>query len=409
MTNSSAPYLSVISIALVVCVFTAYLNPQAVLLKGQSPAIVIFGAAFVVSFVLWLMVKGRKRVRGPLAWFLVAMSVAWLVHILVTRAHNDLFNYTALLYVPILLMIYFKPPSANEGWTALIVLGWSASAVLVLTRLLEILGVLQVMYVPQWIIDLEKTEYWLPLSGYLGLDGRWPGPFGHNGTTAMVGALLVVLAFARWTKSSPVFLIVGILTLLLTGGRASVGAAVLGVVVVAIFSRSGRWGRVPMWPRVLGGLAFVALAAVAMLSGDAGASGRQLIWPSFIDLWRTSVWIGVGASGINSSGGVTEHYGHAHNMYIDELARYGLAGFVAQFVALGIGGYLLARAALRGIAGPLALIAAFLVTALTEPRNDWIHPSVTAYMAVLAITVAAVSPRTQWVSGNPEGAALMHS
>ena len=100
---------------------------------------------------------------------------------------------------------------------------------------------------------------------------------------------------------------------------------------------------------------------------------------------QTSIWVGVGGTGIAVSGGITQEYGHAHNMCIDELARYGLLGFITQFFALGIGLFILLKAAIRGLAGPLALAAAFAVTELTEPRNDWVHPSVTEFMVILAV------------------------
>ncbi len=165
-----------------------YLWPHAVLLKGQSPAIVVLGVCFLVSAALWWLVLGRTPVHGRVAWF---------VHLFLFRLHGDLFNHTASLYVPILVMIWFKPPRANEGWAALTTLGWATAIVLVGTRLLEIVGVIDISYVPQWIIEFDKANYWLPLSGHLGLDGRWPGPFGHNGVTALMGAILVVLAVAR--------------------------------------------------------------------------------------------------------------------------------------------------------------------------------------------------------------------
>jgi hypothetical protein len=402
LRHSAAPYLSVLAVVLVLGRFIGYLSPQAVLLKGQSPSIVLIFAAFGLSAVLWFLVKDRPRARGPFAWFLIAMSVAWVAHLLVSLLHGDLFNHTAWLYVPILLMIFFKPPKVTEGWVALQALGWATALALVVTRLLEILGAIPIMYVPQWIIDLEKGIYWLPLSGYLGLDGRWPGPFGHNGTTAMMGALLVVLAFARWSKSSWVFLVVGVLTLLLTGGRASVGASVLGIAVVAIFATRGPLSKVPLWLRIIGGCVFVVVAAFAMLSGDAGSSGRQGFWPAFLELWQTSIWVGVGGTGIAVSGGITQEYEHAHNMYIDELARYGIFGFVTQFLALGIGIFILFKAALRGLAGPLALVAAFAVTALTEPRNDWVHPSVTGFMLILAVAVAGAQLVTPEDSGGQD-------
>lgn len=386
--GSAAPYVSVLAVGVVLARFMQYLWPHSVLFKGQAPAIFLNFAVFAVAGVLWLRLRNRQRAKGPLAWFLIAMSVAWVTHMFLTILHGDLFNHTAWLYAPILLMLFLKPPSAKEGWVALSSFAWALSLVLVLSRLLEIAGIMPIMYVEQWIIDLEKSSYWLPFSGYLGLDGRWPGPFGHNGHTAMMGALLVVIAVARLSKSSPVFFIVGVLTLLLTGGRASVGAAVVGIVVVVVFTRSGTMGKLPTWARISGGLAFVAIAAIAMFAGDAGSSGRQAIWPAFFDLWKTSIWTGVGTSGISVSGGLTERYGHAHNLYLDELTRYGLLSFICIFTALGIGLFIVIRSAMRGLPGPLAIVAAYVVMCLTEPRNDWIHPSVTGFLVILSVVIA---------------------
>lgn len=390
LRDSAAPYLGVLAVGLVLDRFVAYLWPEATLVKGQSPAIVLVGAFFLASAVLWLLVQGRERIRGPVAWFLIAMSVAWAVHLVIFRVHGDLFNHTAWLYVPILLMIWFKPPRANEGWAALTALGWATAIVLVGTRLLEIVGVIDIMYVPQWIIEFDKANYWLPLSGHLGLDGRWPGPFGHNGVTALMGAILVVLAVARWTRSSPVFLIVGALTLLHTGGRSSVGAAVVGIAVVLVFARKGPVARIPYWVRVAAGGVVVVLVGFAMFAGDAGLTGRQTFWPAFMELWTTSMWTGVGGTGIAASGGITAEFGHAHSLYVDELARNGILGFGTQFAALGIGVYILVRAATRGLAGPLAIMATYAITGLTEPRNDWIHPSITAYLVVVIVVIAGV-------------------
>jgi hypothetical protein len=389
--RSAAPYLSVLAAALVLGRFIGYLSPQAVLLKGQSPSIVLMFAAFVLAAVMWLMLRNRPRAHGPLLWFLIAMSLAWVVHLSVSVLHGDLFNHTAWLYMPILLMILFKPPRVSEGWVALMALGWATSVALVLTRVLEMLDVIRVMFVPESIIISERGHYWLPLAGILGPDGRWPGPFGHNGTTAMMGALLVVLACARWTKSSPVFLSVGVLTLMLTGGRASIGAAICGIVVVLAFAQRGFMSRVPTWVRIAGALLVASAAAYVLMTADTGATGRQTIWPAFISLWQTSIWVGVGGAGIAASGGVTQEFGHAHNMYLDELARFGILGFVTQFAALGIGVFVLIKAAIRGSAGPLALMAAFAVTALTEPRNDWVHPSVTGFLVILTVAVAGAS------------------
>ncbi len=388
LRTSAVPYLGVLAVGVVVMRYLQYLWPTTVFFKGQPPATIFMLVCFVASLALWLLVSGRERARGSLVWFYLAMAVGWIVLMGITILHGDLFNHTAWTYVPVLAMLLIKPPNVREGWKALWAFAWAIAVVLVLTRLLEILGVIAIRDVPAGIIAFDKALYWLPFSGYLGLDGRWPGPFGHNGHTAMAGALLIVIAVVRWTRSSPVFIVVGVLTLLLTGGRASVGAAIAGIAIVLIFSRSGMLARFPSWSRIVAAGGLVVGGALWMFAGDAGLTGRDSIWPAFFELWKTSIWTGVGASGIDTSGGITERFGHAHNLYLDELTRYGIIGFVAIFAALGIGLLITVRAAWRGFPGPLAIVGAYAVMSLTEPRNDWIHPSVTGFLIILSVAIA---------------------
>jgi len=76
-------------------------------------------------------------------------------------------------------------------------------------------------------------------------------------------------------------------------------------------------------------------------------------------------------------------------MYLDELARHGLVGLILVTAMLGLGAAIAFRAALSGSAGPLAIISAYLVLNLTEPRNDWIHPSVTGFVFLLSVLAAS--------------------
>jgi len=56
---------------------------------------------------------------------------------------------------------------------------------------------------------------------------------------------------------------------------------------------------------------------------------------------------------------------------------------------LVLGVFIAFRSAVGGSAGPLAIIAAYLVLSLTEPRNGWIHPSVTGLLFLLSVLAAA--------------------
>ena len=358
------------------------------MLKGQSAAIVLFFMVFGVAFLFWLGIESRTKASGLLSGFLILMSVAWFAHLILYRMQGDGYNHTTWLYFPILAMIWIKPPDLREVWTAILAFAWTVAGVLVLTRVLEMLGVIAIKTQPQGVISFDEERYFLPLNDILGIDGRWPGPFGHNGDTAMMGAFLIVIAVAYWTRASWVFIAVGVFTLLITSGRASIGATIAGIIVMIVFARHGRIARIPPGIRIWGGLAVLIAGAVFMYTRSAGATGRNDFWPAFLKLWESSPFVGIGTSGISVSGGITQLYGHAHNLYIDELARYGLLGFITQFGAIAFGVLIAFLAAKRGIAGPLAILTAYLVTGVTEPRNQWISPSVTGMLLILAVVAA---------------------
>ena len=411
LRSSAAYYLGVLAIGIVLARFAGYLSPTEPLLKGQPAIIVAFYCFFGVAAVAWLLLERRAPAKGWLLWFLIAMSCVWVVQLGLYRLHGDSFNYTALLFVPILAMVALKPPRAFEAWTAVLAFAWTTSAVLVLTRALEMLHVIDIKSQPQGIITFDVERYWLPLNDLLGIDGRWPGPFGHNGDTAMLGALLIVIAVARWTWASWVFIPVGVFTLLITAGRASEGATATGIIIIVMFARSGWAARIPRWIRMWGGSALLLMGAVVMYAGKAGLTGRERIWPAFFDLWQTSPLVGVGGSGISVSGGVTQEFGHAHSLYLDELARHGLIAFIVLFSALGLGLVIAARAAGRGAPGPLAVLVAYFVTGVTEPRNDWIEPSATGFLVILMVITAAAELSRLDGSGTdaeqrPDGLAL---
>ncbi len=380
--------MSILAAGVVLAQYASYLGQGEPVFKGQSAAIVLFFVVFGLAFIFWLSIENRVRASGLLSGFLILMSIAWFAHLFLYRIHGDAFNYTALLYFPILAMIWLKPPELREAWTAILAFAWTVAGVLVLTRVLEMLGVIALKTQSQGVITFDEERYFLPLNDMLGIDGRWPGPFGHNGDTAMMGALLIVIAVAYWTRASWVFIAVGAFALLITSGRASMGATIAGIIVVVVFAKHGRITRIPPAIRIWGGLAALIAGAVFMYSRSAGVTGRDSFWPAFLKLWESSPLVGIGTSGISVSGGITQQFGHAHNLYIDELARYGLLGFVTQFGAITLGVVIAFLAAKRGVAGPLAILTAYLVTGVTEPRNQWISPSVTGMLLILVVVIA---------------------
>jgi O-antigen ligase len=396
--NSGSWYASVLAVGVVLERAGYYLWFEQPVFKGQALDVILPFLAFAVALACWLLLERRGPASRLLLAFLGSMALAWVVHLVLYRLHVDAFKYTALLYIPVLAMFAFKPLRLKEAWAAVLACAWATTCLLIGVRSLEMTGVIPIKSQVASTIAFDKERYFLPLNDLLGIDGRWPGPFGHNGDTAMMGALLIVIAFAHWTKASWVFLPVGAFTLLITSGRASMGAAAAGLVVMAMFTSVKPFDRVPKRIRVIAGACTLAVGAWFMYSWRAGLTGRDTIWPAFIELWQTSPWIGVGGSGIQISAGIsaanrelTQTFLHAHSLYIDELTRFGVVGFATQFGALAIGVAIAAIAAGRGRPGPLGILIAYFVTGITEPRNSWISPTVTGFLVILMVVTAAAS------------------
>lgn len=390
---SAAGYVSVLAVGVVLERYANYLWFEQPIVWGQPSNVITMYVFFGMAGALWLLTPRQRPATGLLRIFLLTMAIAWVVHWALYRFHGDAMNYTSALYIPILLMVFLKPPNFAETRVAILAFAWTTSSVLVLTRVLEMVGLLEIQSQPEGVITFDEERYFLPLNDLMGIDGRWPGPFGHNGDTAMMGALLIVIAIAFWSRSSWVFLTVGALALVLTNGRASIGAAAAGLVLIVMFSRSNRLNRFPRPLRLVGGSLVLIVGALVMFARPAGLTGRERIWPAFLDLWISSPWIGVGGIGIANGDEVTSWFLHAHSLYIDELARYGLVGAVTQFGALAIGVAIASIAAWRGQPGPLAVLVSYFVTGVTEPRNDWIAPSATGLLVILMVLAASAKLR----------------
>lgn len=385
--------------------FVTHLLGASAVVLGQPWTVLIVFFVFLVTMGFWLRTPRRSRAKGVLLAFLILMGVAWLTHLFLYRFHGDSFNYTAILYLPTLALIAAKPPTRSETRQASLAVAWAISTTLVLTFALERLNVIQEKKQLAGIVAFDEGSYFLPMNALLGIEGRWPGPFGHNGDTAMMAALLIVITFAFWSRASWLFIAVGTTTLVLTNGRASIGAALAGIVIIAMFGTQAWLSRVSRIVRVSVGAVLLITGATIMLLRPSGVTGRDTIWPAFLELWVESPWLGVGGRGFAEGNEVTIAFGHAHSLYIEELARSGLLGFLTQFSAIAIGVAIALKATRFGYPGPLAVITAFLVTGITEPRNNWIEPSATGTIVVLMVLAASTYSKTSLLPSSSRNAA----
>jgi hypothetical protein len=388
---SASVYLSVLFVTQVVAMCATYLPLGEWTIKGQPPGIWLTGVGFLLAVVAWLLVPTRRRAEGLFAWLLILAAASWLIHLGLAVFHGDNFNHTVWLTVPILAMIFLRPPTSREGLAALRVLGWALAVTLVLARLSEAAGIISPAYVSPDLVKFDKEHYWLPLSGYWGVEGRWPGPFGGSAETGLAGAATLIIglmSIRRWT--SWVLVTVGATALVLAGTRSSYLAAITGGLILLVFARFGPLARVSQSIRVSALAVGAAVVAGYLFVSGPGATGRGEIWTAFLELWRESPLLGVGTSGVMTSGGLAEISYHAHNFLIDDLARYGTAGFSLLVVTLALTLTLQVGGAGRGLAGPLALTAVVLVSYLTNGTLDSLSPHV-YFLAFVAGAGAAYS------------------
>ena len=366
-----------------------YFTPALPTIRSHSPG--IYGAWITVALAgaIWLLAPWRPVRSAWARGFLVATLLAWVVRIGIARFHGDMVDLNIWLYPTVLVLLWLKFPDLYGWRAALATLGWTSSLLLIWTRTSELLGWIPMAPVSPNLVAFEVAEYWLPLSGWLGPEGRWPGPLGGTAYTGALGALLLVLAFALRTKSSWFFGAVGAIVLLLTSSRGAIAGAGAGVAIAVLFSNWRLLNRLTFTVRALlaslGGLVVMAI----MVSTNVTLTGRTSFWLDFLDLWRQSPILGVGTSGYLEGTEATAISGTAHSFYIDELARNGLFGFIVLLASFAIAAVLGLKAAHLHAPGPLALFAAVAVLGLVNTPFPWLSPSLMWFFYVLPVLWAS--------------------
>ena len=374
LTESSLPYLTTLIASIVLGRFAQYLWQYVwtdiPTILGHSPEIYIKLILTPVTAVLWLFCR-RERTRDPwLGSFFALLAATWLAFWILSAVHGDATTFDGLLYLTIIFGLYWKTPSTTDLIAGLKVLGWLLVIVLVVTRTAEITGLFPEIYVGKDILAFEVNHYWLPLSGTLGPEGRWPGPIGHNAMTGNVAAMLIVLGFGLRGRSRWVFAIVGILVLLLTASRGSQMGAIAGVALLAATTDNLVTRRVKPLLTWSGLGLLTGLAVAYTLVKNPSLTGRTTFWARSLEVWQTSPFIGVGTSGMRASEASIAGF-NAHNLVIDALIKGGLlgGGLVAGLLLVAL--VLAVRTARRGSPLAVAIIGTYLVIGLTESDHGW--------------------------------------
>jgi hypothetical protein len=398
--NSPTAYLVSLVLTVVLSSYANYVrdrvDPSGFTVMGQSPGIYLPFLLFPLSFILWLLCRDYGVRNIWLSVFLGGLAVSWCIQYLLIRIHGDLYIHSVWLFLPVLAMIWWKPPTWSSAWNVLRVLAVSAVLVMAITFALEKLDL-----IPQFLAEgstapaFESENYWLPLMDIMQLDGRWHGPFGYASKTAFISAfvLLVGLVDKGWGRW--ILVAAGSVGLLLTGSRGAYLALAAAIGVVLLFARGGPIGRINIWLRlVVGAVGFFLVSFLLFTQGALGLTGREPLWSGFLNIWRESIWLGVGQSGIASSPRIVEwmepSWMDAHSIYVQELTKGGVLGFASVFTVVAIGLFVAFLAAIRGFSLPFAIITVYLVAGMTDLlHNGWTHysiPNLLILMSVLGAT-----------------------
>ena len=390
-------YLELLVCAVVLAAYSQYLwqypFPQIPILFGQSPGIWVGALLTGLAFLRWIPDPWRRAGPKQFSFTLLLLLILWSWQMILSFVHQDAFTHLVWLYPVVLAMLFLKSPSRSEAHRALLVAGWLFVILIVVTRTLEITETITAAETSPALVEFEQNNYWLPLSGSLGPEGRWVGPFFHNSQTGNVAAYLVALGVAIRRPTSAVFILVGVTTLLLTSSRTSMVAAVIGAGVALLLGPYPWNRRIALRYRLVTmGLLGILTALTALLYSP-NLTGRDVYWAFYWDLWQNSPWIGVGISGRNA--GPEEFFQvNGHNLVIDALGIYGLIAAVMVLLVLISALALGVRSARLKETTPLVVIVTYCVIGLTQSDYNWMSVSVPWLMLMLPMLSAADTVNT---------------
>ena len=385
-------YLSVLVLAVVAAKVGQYawqyVWPEIPSIKGHSPGIWILFVGLLITTLIWIA-NQNKRIND--FWFngvIALLAIIWLVFFILTLYHQDLWPLTVLTMPVILFGLWLKPPTANDFLAALKVLAWTLMILFVVARTLELLGLIPMVDVGSELLEFETSNYWLPLSGWLGPEGRWPGPMGHNSQTANVTVMTLVLAFGLKGKSRYFLIIIGILTMLLTSSRTSFLALIVGLTILIIFGDNILTRRISRRILVVVVTCIGLVLTLLVLVQNSNLTGRTTYWNLVLDYWQTSPIVGVGSDIITETDLVTIG-NNAHNQVLDVLLKYGIIGAILISVLFLVALIVVVAASRKGTVLPLALLATYLVIGLGQADQGWSAPSVMWLWFVMPVLWAA--------------------
>lgn len=387
--SSAVPYLLFIGIGALLARWSPYFVRDEFTVKDQPPSVLLTYLFFGIAIVANLLYKPQAKAGKNLRLILALFGLYWASQFVLTLFHGDGYNFTAFLLPVALIMIWLKPPSRKDSLSTITILGLILLLILTATYILEVTNTVNPLPTPVGLNNWESERYWLPLDGFLGVDGRWVGPFGHNTRAAMAATFVTVIGFSKLTRVSWLLIPGGVYFLLISGVRAGFLATLAALAVVILFSNFRPIRSLSLWTKIAFLLAGVAFIALLFARSGAGTTGRDTIWLAFLELFPEGPTFGVGQTGMLTGGDITRASMDAHNLFLDPLIRYGLFGFAIFVMLMAVMTYQSLRAAKFQVVSPAAILTAYVVASMTDIQNDWLHTGYQLTFVLLAITMAA--------------------
>lgn len=370
-------------------------TPGIVVFKGQGAGVIAPIVATALAVVLWLPYRRLPRWPNIVLLFLATVAITWLYQVVRTQLDQSLFNLAVIVVPVALLLIATKPVARSDADIAMFVLTYGLLAVSAASLLFGRLG---------WMPDGFEVsdgggESRLAVLEWLGIPGRWGGPFGSVNYASPVGGLLIVFGATRHGWHRWVLGLGGVAVLALGQGRTAVLAVVAGLIVVLAWSPFVARTRRPALVRWGIAAAAVVSAAGSVAILDPTLNGRTPLWSSYLGLFPHNPVFGVGDSGILAY--VSERaqqpgffpHTHLHSVLLDALVRYGVVMGVLSVAIFGLALAAGVHGLRRGDASMLALLTFVVAAGLTETIHSWFYWS--AYLATLTWVVLAAETDAQ--------------
>jgi len=357
---------------------------------SQLPGVWVTFAISAIGFGFWFLFQGRASRSRYLLLFIALLLVAWLAAWLLARYHSDAFTYGFLLFPLILAAITLKPPSASETYRSIVWAAWLLASVFVLVLALEVVGVIPGVDVGDPLLEFEQSNYWLPLAGLLGIEGRWAGPLGHNAMTGNAAAMVLIIGVAHKSRGRWFLIAIAIFVLLATASRTSQIAALAGVGIMVLTSSWLSQRRLLRNAAITAVVIATIAVALVLLRQSPNLTGRTGMWRYAINTWRERPLLGVGSSGRLDPGPTGSEAWNMHNLVLEALLKGGLVMALLVTAVLLFAIWIVWRARpseFRPLA--IGILATYLVIGMVQSDQWWLELSVPFLWLLLPVLLSS--------------------